>query len=147
MSVWYLDLDDEITDAVARLRAAKDDKVVLVLPLGSRIGTGRINLRLLAREAVTRGLTLALVSGDAQTRALAASAGIAAHATIADAERAMGTGGDGSRSEADGTIVTTPLPGEGARVVRRGPTRRQRATSWGMRGGPTSRNVIRSFMR
>ena len=26
MSVWYLDLDDEITDAVARLRAAKDGK-------------------------------------------------------------------------------------------------------------------------
>ncbi|MFN8620547.1 MAG: hypothetical protein U0869_07385 [Chloroflexota bacterium] len=201
MSVWYLDLDDEITDAVARLRAAQDDKVVLVLPAGSRIGTGRINFRLLAREAETRGLTLALVSGDPQTRALAASAGIGTHATIADAERALGLAVDDSPTGAqraasastvppatrvstavstnadaataaatgaaaaaggsrmggllhrgrrdgytiaprtattigpDGTVVTTPLPGEGARVVRRGPTRRQKAVSWGARGG------------
>ena len=32
MSVWYLELDDEITDAVARLRAAKDERVVFVVP-------------------------------------------------------------------------------------------------------------------
>ena len=31
MAVWYLDNDDEITDAVARLRAATDDRVVFVL--------------------------------------------------------------------------------------------------------------------
>ena len=58
MSVWYLELDDEITDAVARLRAAKDDRVVFVVPPGSRIGTGRINLRLLAREAETRDVRI-----------------------------------------------------------------------------------------
>ena len=51
-------------------RALLDDKVVLVLPPGSRIGTGRINFRLLAREAETRGLSVALVSADAQVRAL-----------------------------------------------------------------------------
>ena len=88
MSVWYLELDDEITDAVARLRAAKDDRVVLVVPPGSRIGTGRINFRLLAREAETRGLGIALVSGDAQVRALAASAGLAVFATVSESEAA-----------------------------------------------------------
>ena len=93
MSVWYLELDDEITDAVARLRAAKDDRVVLVVPPGSRIGTGRINFRLLAREAETRGLTLALVSSDAQVRALAASAGLDVYATVSESEAAPATGG------------------------------------------------------
>jgi hypothetical protein len=88
MSVWYLELDDEITDAVARLRAAKDERVVVVVPPGSRIGTGRINFRLLAREAETRGLGIALVSGDPQVRALAASAGLAVFATVSESEAA-----------------------------------------------------------
>ena len=195
MSVWYLDLDDEITDAVARLRAAKDGKVVLVLPPGSRIGTGRINFRLLAREAETRGLTLAMVSSDAQVRALATSAGLTAHNTVADAERSLGLEVDedasmGTRSTTtasmppaarvssavssagaaeaaaagtgasrigsllhrrregytvtprtatasapDGAVtVATHGAGEGARVVRRGPSTRRKVATWGMRG-------------
>jgi len=192
MSVWYLDLDDEITDAVARLRAAKDDKVVLVLPPGSRIGTGRINFRLLAREAETRGLTLAMVSSDAQVRALAQSAGLTSHLTVGDAERTLGLDVDddsptGARSTTAATIppssrvsdalsttaeaatatsagrlggmlhrrregysvtprtataasgevaltVATHGAGEGARVVRRGPSTRRRIATWGMRG-------------
>lgn len=192
MSVWYLDLDDEITDAVARLRAAKDDKVVLVLPPGSRIGTGRINFRLLAREAETRGLTLAMVSSDAQVRALAQSAGLTSHLTVADAERSLGLEVDddsptGARSttaagippssrvsdavsttaeaaaatsagrlggvlhrrregysvtprtttsaSGEGALtVATHGAGEGARVVRRGPSTRRRIATWGIRG-------------
>jgi hypothetical protein len=89
MSVWYLDLDDEITDAVARLRAAQDERVVLVLPPGSRIGTGRINFRLLAREADSRHVRLALVSGDAQVRAMALAAGLRSCATVPEAEAAL----------------------------------------------------------
>ena len=68
---------------------------MLVVPPGSRIGTGRINFRLLAREAETRGLGIALVSGDAQVRALAASAGLAVFATVSESEAA----------EADGTLM------------------------------------------
>ena len=43
MTIWYLDNEDEITDAVARLRQADDESVVFVVPPGSRIATGRIN--------------------------------------------------------------------------------------------------------
>lgn len=194
MSVWYLELDDEITDAVARLRAAKDDKVVLVIPPGSRIGTGRINFRLLAREAETRGLTVALVSSDAQVRSLGASAGLTAHARVSDAERALGlevdedsmaTGtaavpsaarvstavsttvdpaGDAETAagkarrggllhrrregyavtprtataaagEETGAVTVIPYgPGDGARIIRRGPSTRRRVATWGTRG-------------
>ena len=127
MSVWYLELDDEITDAVARLRAAKDERVVFVVPPGSRIGTGRINFRLLAREAETRGLGLALVSGDAQVRALAASAGLPVFTTVSEAEVAEANGtclaGATSTAVAAGATSLTaastsstapgPLPGSG----------------------------------
>ncbi len=88
MSVCYLDVQDEITDAVARLRAASDRRVIVVLPPGSRIGTSRINFRLLLREADSRGIALDVVSGEPEVRALALSAGMRSFATVADAERA-----------------------------------------------------------
>lgn len=135
MSVWYLELDDEITDAVARLRAAKDDRVVFVVPAGSRIGTGRINFRLLAREAVSRDLRIALVSGDPQVRALAASAGLPTYASVGESERGAATEGplkldivDGATEGADATatITTAPGPGSGIRTAGSRPVRRPR---------------------
>src|SRR4051794_24542765 len=78
LSVCYLDVQDEITDAVARLRAAPDRHVVVVLPPGSRIGTSRINFRLLQRQAAGHGVSLDVVAGDAEVRALASAAGLRA---------------------------------------------------------------------
>jgi Baseplate J-like protein len=92
MAVWYLDNDDEITDAVARLRDTDDVHVVLVVPPGSRIATGRINFKLLAREARTRDLTLAVASPDEQVRTMAASAGVLARATPDEAAAALARG-------------------------------------------------------
>src|SRR5688572_20584003 len=92
MSVWYLESDDEITDAVARLRATEDERVVLVVPPGSRIATGRINFRLLAREASARKLAFAVVSPDEQVRALAIAGGVVARATVEEAEGALDRG-------------------------------------------------------
>ncbi|MFN8520885.1 MAG: hypothetical protein U0667_16160 [Chloroflexota bacterium] len=137
MSVWYLELDDEITDAVARLRAAKDDRVVFVVPAGSRIGTGRINFRLLAREAASRDLRIALVSGDPQVRALAASAGLPTYASVGESER--GAAGEGplkldageptsdEGTDATATISTAPGPGPGVRTAGSRPVRRPRS--------------------
>jgi hypothetical protein len=94
MTTWYLDTDDEITDAVARLRHADTDaeRVVFVVPPGSRIATGRVNFKLLAREAAARDLALAVASPDEQVRALAASAGVLAAATPSEAEAALERG-------------------------------------------------------
>ncbi len=92
MAVWYLDGDDEITDAVARLRSATDGQVVFVVPTGSRIATGRINFRLLAREAAARDLKLAVASPDTQVRAMAVSAGVLALGSAAEAEAALERG-------------------------------------------------------
>ena len=92
MAVWYLDNDDEITDAVARLREATDENVVFVVPPGSRIATGRINFKLLAREAGSRDLAMAIASPDEQVRAMAASAGVLSLPTADEAQAALERG-------------------------------------------------------
>src|SRR4051794_15939927 len=91
----YLDVDDEITSAAARIRASPTPRVALVVPYGSRIATSRINFRLLSREALVSNRRLAIVAGDPASRALAASAGLPAYASVAEYEGAEGTGGRG----------------------------------------------------
>jgi hypothetical protein len=88
MAIVYLEVDDEITTAAARIRTATDPEVVLVLPAGSRIATSRINFRLLAHEASGRARRLAIVAPEASCRALAASAGLPTFATIPEYEEA-----------------------------------------------------------
>ena len=102
-TIVYLDVDDEITSAAARLRASDERQVGLVLPYGSRLATSRINFRLLAREAQTHDRELAIVAGDAATRALAASAGLGVHATVGDFEASLngGTAEGGAAPAAD----------------------------------------------
>jgi hypothetical protein len=89
MAIFYLDIDDEITSAAARIRGTQDLVVVLVLPAGSRIATSRINFRLLAREAQQRSRRLSIVAPDASARALAATAGLAAFASTMEYESSM----------------------------------------------------------
>jgi hypothetical protein len=79
----YLDVDDEITSAAARIRTTEAPQITLVLPYGSRLATSRINFRLLAREAAARGTKLDIVCADASARALAAAAGLPVHASVA----------------------------------------------------------------
>ena len=71
-TIIYVDNDDEITSAAARIRVTDAGPIALVIPSGSRLSTSRINFRLLAREAQTRGRRLAIVAGEGSTRALAA---------------------------------------------------------------------------
>ena len=84
----YLDVDDEITSAAARIRDADGPRVALVLPYGSRIATSRINFRLLSREALINEKRLSIVAADAATRALAASAGLPVFGSVAEYEAA-----------------------------------------------------------
>ncbi|HET9347373.1 MAG TPA: baseplate J/gp47 family protein [Candidatus Limnocylindrales bacterium] len=84
----YLDVDDEITSAAARIRGSEATKVALVVPYGSRIATSRMNFRLLSREAVVNNRRLSIVASDAATRALAASAGLPVFASVAEYDAA-----------------------------------------------------------
>jgi len=85
----YLEVDDEITSAAARIRDADGPRIAVVLPYGSRVATSRINFRLLSRDALTHDKRLSIVSGDAATRALAASAGLPVFASVAEYESSL----------------------------------------------------------
>ncbi len=98
MTIVYLDVDDEITSAAARIRTAEEVDVALVLPAGSRIATSRINFRLLAREATERNRRLAIVAPEASTRALAASAGLPVFASVVEYGEGRGGTGGGPQS-------------------------------------------------
>ena len=104
----YLDVDDEITSAAARIRGSEATKVALVVPYGSRISTSRMNFRLLSREAVVNNRRLSIVASDAATRALAASAGLPVFASVAEYDAAMTGGADagaGSTADADAPVA------------------------------------------
>ena len=108
-NVFYLDVDDEITSAAARIRTSKEPRVGLVVPPGSRIATSRINFRLLAREALERNRALSIVSSDPAARALAASAGLPAFATVAEFEADQGPASaltPGAAAAVPGSAVT-----------------------------------------
>jgi hypothetical protein len=90
----YLDVDDEITSAAARIRDLPERRVALVLPYGSRVATSRINFRLLSRDAMLNEKQLAVVAGDSATRALAASAGLPVFASVGEYEAARSGGAD-----------------------------------------------------
>ena len=72
------------------------------MPPGSRIATGRINFRLLAREATSRKLAFAVVSPDEQVRALAIAGGVVARASVDEAEGALDRGEPAAPASASG---------------------------------------------
>ncbi len=90
--VIYLDIDDEITSAAARIRTVEGRRAAVVLPHGSRVATSRINFRLLARDALTHEKRLAIIASDAATRALAASAGLPVFSSVGEYEDSLEPG-------------------------------------------------------
>ena len=82
----YLEIDDEITSAAARIRDSDASRIAVVLPYGSRVATSRINFRLLSRDALTHEKRLSIVAVDPATRALAASAGLPVFSSVAEYE-------------------------------------------------------------
>jgi hypothetical protein len=88
-TIIYLDTDDEITTAAARIREASEPKIAIVLPPGSRLATSRMNFRLLAHEALEHRRDLAIVAPDPAARSIAASAGLAVHATVGEYEASI----------------------------------------------------------
>jgi len=114
----YLEVDDEITSAAARIRDSEAARLAVVLPYGSRVATSRINFRLLSRDALTHEKRLSVVSGDPATRALAASAGLPVFSSVAEYEGTLaGTedeprpGGAVVPAVAAGAVAATPAAG------------------------------------
>ena len=135
MAIYYLDVDDEITSAAARIRGSADAHVALVMPTGSRVATSRINFKLLEREAKQRNKRLSIVAPDASVRSLAQSAGLPVFANVREYEAAEAgrSKGGGSAvapevSEALGELGATIAPSARGSIRGGGP----------IRGGATS---------
>ena len=116
MAIIYVDDDDEITSAAARIRSSDEGPIGLVVPSGSRLATSRMNFRLLAREADSRGRRLSIVAGDGATRALAASAGLPVFGSVAEFESALADSGGVVESAVSGS-APAPAPATPAPVA------------------------------
>jgi hypothetical protein len=88
MAIYYLDVDDEITSAAARIRDSGDTRIALVLSVGSRVATSRINFRLLAGEAKHRNKRLAIIASDPSVQSVARSADLPVYSSVGEYEKA-----------------------------------------------------------
>ena len=113
-TIVYLDADDEITSAASRIRAARDERVGLVLPFGSRVATSRINFRLLAREAMANGRRLDIVAPDTSARALAVSAGLPVFSSVGEYEAALDADDDATETQRTGDAMGPTAAGAAA---------------------------------
>ena len=123
MAICYLEVDDEITTAIGRLRAVTDQDAIVVVPVGSHIATSRINFKLLAREAAERGMNVVAVSEEPQVRALAISADLPAYDSIRTAEQALITFREQDRRLAERISPTMPREHPDASLRDAGATR------------------------
>lgn len=78
----YIDVEDDITAIIGKVKAAKNKVVALVPPKRTGVLQSAVNLRLLARAAKQTDKRLVLISGNSALTALAASAGIPSARTL-----------------------------------------------------------------
>lgn len=74
--VVYIDVEDDITAIIGKLKAAKHKIVALVPPKRIGVLQSAVNLRLLARAAEQHGKRLVIITGNHALSSLAASAAI-----------------------------------------------------------------------
>lgn len=81
---YYIDIDEEITSIVERLRNSKSNEVVIVVPKRALLIQSIVNLRLLKKEADNLGLLLSIVTQDPLGKVLIEKAGISYQAKLDD---------------------------------------------------------------
>lgn len=72
----YIDVDEEITSIVDRVRKAQVEEVIVVVPKGALLIQSLVNLKLLKKEASRRKIKLIIVTQDKVGKKLIEKAGI-----------------------------------------------------------------------
>lgn len=72
----YIDIDEEITSVVERLKKAQASEIIMVVPKRALLIQSIVNLRILKKEAESRGLQLMIVTQDKLGKLLIEKAGI-----------------------------------------------------------------------
>lgn len=81
---FYIDIDEEITSIIDRLKKAKAEEVVIVIPKRALIIQSLVNLKILRKEAENLGLKIMAVTQDKLGRMLIENAGILAQDSLDD---------------------------------------------------------------
>lgn len=106
----YLEVSDGIAEAVERLKRAKNDEVVLVVPQRALLLQGVINLKILKRQAEAIGKTISLVSRDEVGRNFAQQAGLKVLEKLGD--EAAEAGGEVIQPAPTGELSSIPAGGK-----------------------------------
>lgn len=80
--VLYLDADTEITEAIEKLKKAKEKEVRIVVPSRSALLQSSVNIKLLKKSSKDSDKSLILVTNDKITKNLAGSLGIAVASSV-----------------------------------------------------------------
>ncbi|HAI74495.1 MAG TPA: hypothetical protein DCS28_00460 [Candidatus Moranbacteria bacterium] len=79
---FYIDIDEEITSIVEKLRKTETPEAVLVVPKRALLIQSIVNLKLLCKEADSLGLKISIVTQDKLGKMLVAKAGISVQQKI-----------------------------------------------------------------
>src|SRR5947199_344112 len=102
----YIDIDDEITGIIDKLRASNGKIVALVLPKRASVFQSIVNMKLLKRAADDSKKNLVLITSEAGLLPLAGAAGVHVAKTLTSKPE-IPTGPLGN-DEAEETIDETP---------------------------------------
>ena len=78
----YLDADSEITEAIEKLKKAKEKEVRIIAPARSSLLQSSVNIKLLKKAAKDNDKSLVLVTNDKITKNLAGASGIAIASSV-----------------------------------------------------------------
>ncbi len=76
MKTIYLEVDEEITSVIDKMKKTDDFELALVIPKGAPLVQSLVNIKLLQREAEAQGKSISLVTPDKVGRNLAGQVGI-----------------------------------------------------------------------
>jgi len=99
---FYIDIDEEITSIVERLRKSRVEEIIMVVPKRALLIQSIINLRVLKKEAEAIGLQLMIVTQDKLGKLLIEKAGILVQQKlddVSDEEMLLGAEGVETGSE------------------------------------------------
>lgn len=99
----YLEVDEEVTSVIDKIRKTEFTDVVLVVPKDASITQSVVNLKLIKRKAEELNKNVSLVTQDKVARNLAGKVGIATAAKADEVPRMVAT----ERSEAVGPLEET----------------------------------------
>lgn len=73
---FYIDIDEEITSVVERIKSSRSNEVVIVVPKRALLIQSIVNLRLLKKEADALGISLSIITQDNLGKIMVEKAGI-----------------------------------------------------------------------